>query len=89
MNMIGGALPSVPRPGIVDQIARLGQQRDAGVGVVIGDGLGRYADLDEGARHVLGNGLLLASDALDGEEAHQAVEGGGLIVGQHGHATLR
>jgi GST-like protein len=67
-----------------DEVAGLRRHRDAGMGVVEGNDIGGHADLDECAGDILADGLFLAGDALDGKEAHEAVEGGLGVVGDHG-----
>ena len=73
---------SGPRSGQVDdQIARLGRQRNALVGVVEADGRRRHADLLQRVADGGGDVGLVSGDALDGEEPHQMVFGRGDIEG--------
>ncbi len=63
-----------PGPGsgnVDDQIARLGRQRDALVGVVEANGGRRHADLLQGVADGRGDIGFVSGDALDGEEPHQ------------------
>ena len=76
---------SRPRAGQVDdQIAGLGRQRDALVGVVEADRRSRHADLLQRVADGGGDVGLLPGHALDREEAHQVLFGGSDVEGNRG-----
>ncbi|MHC2320910.1 hypothetical protein ACVIHC_007956 [Bradyrhizobium diazoefficiens] len=66
-----------------DEVAGLGRHRNAGVGVVEPDRLRRHAALLQRGGELPPDCRLLSGDALDGEEAHEAI-GGGFGVDRHG-----
>ena len=73
MNMMRGWLCSLPLAGQVDdQVAGLGRHRDARVGVIEVDRARRHAGLLQRRGDLAPDRGLLAGDALDGEEAHEA-----------------
>ena len=61
---------------IDDQVAGLGRQRNARVGIVEADRLCRHADFLERRHDLLADLLLAAGHAFDGEKAHQPPDGG-------------
>ena len=83
MNMIRGWLCMAPLARqIDDQVAGLGRHGNARVGVVEPDRISRHADFLQRRAELPPDRRLLAGDALDGEEAHEAV-GGGFDVDGH------
>ena len=65
-----------------DEVAGLGRHGNAGVGVVEPDRLGRHAALLQRGRELTPDRRLLSGDALDREEAHEAI-GGGFGIDRH------
>jgi hypothetical protein len=77
---VGGEQEPRPGPGagqVDDQVAGLGRQGDARGHVVEADRGGRHAERDEIVADRLGDGLLLARHAFDGEVAQQVGLGRG------------
>ena len=66
-----------------DEIAGLGRDRNARVGVVEADRARRHTHFFQRDREFAPDRGFLAGHALDGEKAHQAGEGGGVVDG-HG-----
>ena len=73
---------------IDDEVAGLGRHGNAGVGVVEADRLTRHAAFPQRRAELAPDRRLLSGDALDGEEAHEAV-GGGFGVDGHGEFLTR
>src|SRR6185369_7339532 len=70
-----------------DQVAGLGRQRDALVCVIEVDRVRRHADLLQRGGDLAPDRGLLTGNAFHGEKAHQAVGGGGGVVG-HGASSF-
>ena len=79
-----GTLERAPARQVDDEVARLGRQGNAGVGIVEADAARRNPGLLQGGHKLLADHRLLARHALDGKKAHQALGGSIRVDSKHG-----